>query len=175
MALKQDASLVWGPHSWPNYRGDQAEGRASDRSFQQLSARSPVSALFRVIQSWKLSAGLRQSLEWEFYLSPHQTNRGKSLSRRFWVSEAPSNPSGWQLLYCQPRPRRLVLGLTSGFHSSPHDEVVPVHIWPITRASQVARVPNHSTAPALLGVPETVGVLAWYNLEQLLQHLIGVV
>lgn len=91
------------------------------------------------------------------------------------MSETQSNPSSWQLLYCQPRLRRFVLGLTSGFHGSPHDKVVPVHIWPIARASQVARVPNHSTAPALLGIPETVRVLARYNLEQLLQHLIGVV
>lgn len=58
---------------------------------------------------------------------------------------------------------------------SPHDEVVPIHIWTIARAPQVTRVPHDGAAPALVGVPETVWVLAWYYLEQLLQHLIGVV
>lgn len=58
---------------------------------------------------------------------------------------------------------------------SPHDEVVSIHIRPIARTPQVARVPHHSTAATLLGVPEVIGVLARNHLEQLLQYLPGVV
>lgn len=70
---------------------------------------------------------------------------------------------------CLPRPRAWFR------ESSPHDKVVAIHFLPIARAPEVARVPHHSTAPALLGVPEAVGVLTRHDLEQLLQHLVGVV
>lgn len=140
----------------------------------QQPARSLVLALFRLIQSWRLSTGLKQSLELESCLLIHP-NKGEN-PPQVWMLETYSSPSRWQLLHCQTRPRSPVpLQEAWGPRGSPHDEVVPVHIGPIARAPQVARVPHHSTAPALLGVPEAVGVLAGDYLEQLLQHLIGVV
>ena len=91
-------------------------------------------------------------------------------------------PAAGNSSYSWARPRRPVPppgGLSRiqpwGPWDSPHDEVVPIHVWPVARAPQVARVAHHGAAPALAGVPEPVGVLAWHYLEQLLQHLGGVV
>lgn len=101
MTIKQDAGLVWGGLT----PGTATEGtRQLEGPLAECSPAVSPESSFSSFQSWKLSMGVKQSLEWEFCL-PLYLTKIRTHHRWLWVLDL-QRPQ--QLLYCQVRPSRPV-------------------------------------------------------------------